>query len=159
LGGDFPPEYSGNAFVCAPEAFLIKRNIFEAPDGLTLTAQQAYEGQEFLTSTDNTFRPVTLLTGPDGCLYLLDMRKGIIQHRAYMSSYLHEQSLKNGLDTIVGKGRIYRICAGEKKKNKPVSFAGKSDRELLRLLAHGNGAVRMKAPTNIGEPAGDGRGR
>ncbi|MFQ5448517.1 MAG: dehydrogenase, partial [Saprospiraceae bacterium] len=144
-GDDFPPEFHGNAFVCAPEAYLVKRDIFDETEGVALTARQAYEGREFLASTDETFRPVTLLTGPDGCLYVLDMRKGIIQHRAYMSSYLHEQVLKNGLDTITGKGRIYRICAGGKKEKKSVVFAGKSDLELARLLAHPNGAVRLKA--------------
>jgi hypothetical protein len=46
-----------------------------------------YKEQEFVTSTDERFRPVNALTGPEGALYLVDMHHGVIQHRISLTSY------------------------------------------------------------------------
>ena len=35
---------------------------------------------EFLASTDNWFRPVQFANGPDGCLYIADMYREVIEH-------------------------------------------------------------------------------
>ncbi len=98
----------GDAFVCGPEGNLVKRYKMHY-DGYNISATQAYKGEEFLASTEETFRPVNLYTGPDGALYILDLRKGIIQHRAYMTSYLREKIEARSMDTIVGLGRIYKV--------------------------------------------------
>src|SRR5690606_41371120 len=68
-----------SAFVGEPAAHLIKRNILSYTD--TVTGRQAYEEKEFLSSTDERFRPVTVYNGPDGALYFADMYRGIIQHK------------------------------------------------------------------------------
>ena len=47
-------------------------------DGV-LSARNAYEEAEFLTSTDERFRPVNLANGPDGGLYVVDIARGLIQ--------------------------------------------------------------------------------
>ena len=101
-------EVVGDAFVCGPEGNLVKRYKMNY-DGYKISATQAYEGEEFLVSDDETFRPVNLYTGPDGALYVLDLRKGIIQHRAYMTSYLREKIEARSMDTVIGLGRIYRV--------------------------------------------------
>ena len=49
----------------------MKRVIIDEKDG-ALTARNAYDKTEFLTSTDERFRPVTAYTGPDGALYIAD---------------------------------------------------------------------------------------
>src|SRR5690606_26949709 len=58
-GDYFPAEFDQNVFVCEPAANLIKRNVlsFEA---VRTTAKRAYEGEEFIASTDEAFRPVKL---------------------------------------------------------------------------------------------------
>ncbi len=104
----FPEPYYGNAFVCAPEANLVKRNVF-MPQTLRLQARQAWSDREFLASVDPGFRPVNLNEGPDGCLYIVDMHRGIIQHKTYMTAYLREQIKARQLDSITGAGRILRI--------------------------------------------------
>lgn len=109
-GGQFPSEFTGNAFVCAPEANLVKRNIFDASAPLCVQARQASPGEEFLASADPGFRPVNLCEGPDGCLYIVDMHRGIIQHKTYMTAYLREQITRQRLDTIAGQGRILRVA-------------------------------------------------
>ena len=145
LGDNFPDSFHENAFVCAPEAHLVKRNVLTSDEkGLPL-AWQAYEKKEFLASSDSLFRPVFLKTGPDGCLYLADMRHGIIQHQAYMSLYLKHETEKQGLDTVTGRGRIYRICYQDLNKSPLPSLRNPKDSELLALLGHANGWQRMKA--------------
>ncbi len=104
----FPAAFSGNAFVCEPSANLVKRMLLVEKDG-RLDGRNAYEGTEFLTSTDERFRPVNLSAGPDGALYLVDMYHGILQHRIYMTTYLRKQVEERDLAAGNGMGRIYRI--------------------------------------------------
>jgi len=105
-GNGLADDVNGTAFVCAPEANLISNYKI---DHLTQTASKDSTAQEFLVSLDETFRPVSLTNGYDNRLYIVDMRKGIIQHTAYMSSYLREKIVTKKLDQVVEKGRIYKI--------------------------------------------------
>ena len=129
LGQDF----FQNVFVCAPEANLIKRYVLEETDGLK-SATPAYDSSEFLMSKDETFRPVNLYNAPDGSMYILDLRKGVIQHRAYMTSYLRELIIDKSLDTINGLGRIYRVTTSDNKATKARSFSELSEDELVKML-------------------------
>lgn len=101
-------EFYGNAFVCEPAGNLIKRNLLSSGQG-TLRAREAYHEAEFLASTDERFRPVGLYTGPEGALYIVDMYRGVIQHRISLTTYLRRQAGDRRLDQPVGLGRIYRI--------------------------------------------------
>ncbi len=69
----------------------------DSPDGLT--ASKAYRDVrgEFLASTDERFRPVNLSLAPDGTLYVVDMYRGIIQHKGYMTEYLRDYVLTHKL--------------------------------------------------------------
>ena len=116
-------------------------------DALLLEA--AYEGKEFLISKDPTFRPVNLYTGPDGALYVLDLRKGVIQHRAYMSSYLRDKTLALGLDTINGLGRIYKITGAETASPLLSDIWPQTDDEWLNMLKHPNGQLRSMAQQHL----------
>lgn len=109
-GGRFPAEFRGNVFVCEPSANLIRRFKLSETDGV-ITAKNAYDEAEFLTSTDERFRPVNLANGPDGALYVVDIARGLIQHRIYLTSYLRSQLESRNLVTPVSGGRIYRIVS------------------------------------------------
>lgn len=143
-GGQYPMEYDQNAFVCAPEVNLIKRNLLTF-DGMSVKATQAYDDREFLASTDEGFRPVNLSNGPDGGMYVVDMHRGIIQHGAYMTSYLRERLAERGLDKIIGMGRILRVKHQDQPLNVLPDFAALDANELVALLAHKNGWVRDRA--------------
>ncbi|MBP8255700.1 MAG: c-type cytochrome [Opitutaceae bacterium] len=104
----FPSAFAGNVFICEPAANLVKRILVDDASG-AWTARNAYPSSEFLTSTDERFRPVNLTSGPDGALYVVDMYRGILQHRIYVTSYLRRQIESRHLDTPIGLGRIYRI--------------------------------------------------
>ena len=141
-GDQFPEEYYGNAFVCGPEVNLVKRNIISR-EGIPIRATQAWEGKEFLASKDKAFRPVNLYNGPDGALYLVDMHRGIIQHKTYMTAYLREKLVADGLDTIINAGRILRISYTGNADL--VRLDQKTEKELVTLLQHPNGWVRDRA--------------
>lgn len=143
-GGAFPQTYNQNAFVCVPEANLIKRNILEFK-GLHTSAQQAVEGKEFIASTDEGFRPVNLFNGPDGAMYIVDMHRGIIQHKAYISQYLTEQLAGKKLDTLQHAGRILKVTSTTTKLNTAPDFIRATTKELMALLSHPNGWLRDRA--------------
>ncbi|MBU1822883.1 MAG: dehydrogenase, partial [Bacteroidetes bacterium] len=143
-GGSFPDQYNQNAFTCAPEVNLIKRNILTFND-TRISAKQATEGKEFIASTDEGFRPVNLFNGPDGAMYVVDMHRGIIQHKAYISQYLTEQLGLKKLDTLQNAGRILKITNKAGKLNPVTDLSKATSRELVAMLSHPNGWVRDRA--------------
>ncbi|MEK6480535.1 c-type cytochrome [Catalinimonas sp. 4WD22] len=152
-GNQFPEEYQGNAFVPEPAGNLVKRNIL-SEDGPYISAEPAYQGKEFLASTDERFRPVSMYNGPDGNLYMVDMYRGIIQHKTYVTDYLREQILSRGLEKPVGLGRIYRIVYEkswfeELKDNlgdtDMPNLQEANDEQLVEYLSHPNGWWRDEA--------------
>ena len=68
-------------------------------------------------STDETFRPVNLNNAPDGTMYIVDFHRGIIQHKTYLTSYLLDQYVEKGLDTIKHYGRITKENKRIRRKN------------------------------------------
>ncbi len=143
-GGTFPDGYDQNVFVCVPEANLIKRNIL-AFHGDSISAKQAWQEKEFLASTDEGFRPVSLSNGPDGGLYVVDMHIGVIQHYAFLSPYLKKVAQKKQLDTLTGYGRILRIKNKDTETLKIPDFENLSGTELVKLLKDKNGWIRDRA--------------
>lgn len=138
----FGDAYKGNAFVAEPAANLVKRNIL-SDSGYIVTGRQAWEGKEFLASMDERFRPVNLCLGPDGAMYVLDMYRGIIQHKTYLTPYLKNEIAARDLAVPLNCGRIYRIVpAGMKPQMVQLS---KDPAALVAQLDHTNGWVRDKA--------------
>jgi mono/diheme cytochrome c family protein/glucose/arabinose dehydrogenase len=143
-GGAFPDAYNQNAFVCVPEANLIKRNVMSFKNLQTI-ANQAVEGKEFIASTDEGFRPVNLFNGPDGAIYIVDMHRGIIQHKAYISQYLSEQLGNKKLDTLQNAGRILKVVSKTNKLNSIPDLSKASSKALVALLSHPNGWLRDRS--------------
>ncbi len=143
-GGMFPADYDQNVFVCVPEANLIKRNILSFY-GDRVEAKQAWQGKEFLASTDEGFRPVNLSNGPDGNMYVVDMHRGVIQHYAFLSPYLKKVSAEKKLDTILNYGRILRVRTKDKPARDIPDLETLSASRLLVLLKDSNGWIRDRA--------------
>ena len=140
-----PDEFYGDAFVPEPSANLIKR-IKVTEQGGMLSGANAYQGTEFMTSTDERFRPVNLYNGPDGALYVVDLYRGILQHRIYMTTFLRKQVEERGLDKGIGLGRIWRIVPeGAPKAKFDPGLARASTNELVTRLGDRNGWVRDTA--------------
>lgn len=143
-GTALPKDYYGNVFVCEPSGNLIKRNRLEEA-GIMVSAQDPHPGREFLASTDERFRPVHQTTGPDGALYVADMYRGLIQHKAYVTPYLKEQTINRDLVLPVHKGRIWRIVPQNWKPAKPVKGSKASSKDLIRALSNPDGWHRDMA--------------
>jgi mono/diheme cytochrome c family protein len=150
-GDAFPSEFRGNAFIPEPSSNLVKRVTLSEKNGL-LTAANAYEEKEFLTSTDERFRPVMMTNGPDGALYVVDMYRGMLQHPAFLTHYLAANIRARHLELPVTGGRIWRIV----RDDRPAPAATKIPADpaaRVKLLGHANGWVRDTAQRLLVESA------
>lgn len=143
-GTALPLQYYGNVFVCEPSGNLIKRNIVEE-NGFLLSAHDPHPGKEFLASKDERFRPVHLSTGPDGALYVADMYRGLVQHAAYITPYLRNQTINRKLVQPVHRGRIWRIVPENWEPPKLIKISKASSQELVGYLSHPDGWHRDMA--------------
>jgi mono/diheme cytochrome c family protein len=151
-GDRLPRELYGNVFVTEPVGNLVSR-ILVSDDGSTLRASRAYAKAEFLTSTDERFRPVNLASGPDGTLYVVDMYRGIIQHRDYISQYLKDHIDKYGLEQPTDRGRIYRVVHDSMRPGPRPALSAATPAQLVRALSHPNGWWRDTAQRLLVERA------
>ena len=143
-GDRLPADLYGNVLVVEPSGNLVSR-IVVSDDGRTLRGRKAYQGSEFLASTDERFRPVYLSSAPDGTLYVVDMYRGIIQHRAYITEYLRDQIASRKLEQPIGLGRIYRVVHESMRRGRRPALSGASTAALVDILAHPNGWWRDTA--------------
>ncbi len=141
-GGLFSEKYHNNAFVAEPAGNLIKRNIL-TDTGYIVNGKEAYEKKEFLASEDERFRPVNLLVGPDGALYIADMYRGIIQHKTYLTPYLKNEIKERQLTKPLNCGRIYKVVP-VKSQAKNVQLAN-NPQQLVQQLQSTNAWVRNEA--------------
>ncbi|GEO06729.1 hypothetical protein AAE02nite_43930 [Adhaeribacter aerolatus] len=145
-GDLFSPAYIGNIFVAEPSANLIKRNVV-SEEGYVLNGQQAYQNREFIASLDERFRPVSLYNSPEGAMYVVDMYRGIIQHKTYLTTYLKKEIGRRELTQPLNAGRIYKVVPKNKKAT-AVTIPQDPDR-LVKLLGHANGWVRDNAQQTL----------
>jgi len=134
-GSGLTPGHQGNIFICESAQNLIQRQIVQA-DGVSFSSKPAYAGREFLSSTDEWFRPVSVQHGPEGGLYLADMHRKVIDHPSYVP-----EEARPGLDWESGKtdGRIYRIVRKDfvqKKYDKNTGLSSASSAaDLVKYLS------------------------
>jgi glucose/arabinose dehydrogenase/mono/diheme cytochrome c family protein len=143
-GSLFPKSFYGDAFICEPAGNLVKRLVLEERDGVP-RVRNAYERGEFLASTDERFRPVNLYNGPDGSLYVVDMYRGVIQHRIFLTTYLRNQIKERGLEAPLGMGRVYRIVPETAQRGTSPQLSKANPQQLVQALNHANAWVRETA--------------
>ncbi len=139
LGADF----NNNAFTCEPVHQLVHRILLQ-PAGATFTAKRAPDEtqSEFLSSTDNWFRPVQARTGPDGALWIVDMYRYVIEHSRWIP-----QNVQDELDVYAGNtmGRIYRVLP-ENARHRTLPRLDKLDTpQLVAAMDSPNGWQRDMA--------------
>jgi mono/diheme cytochrome c family protein/glucose/arabinose dehydrogenase len=158
-GDRLPPDVYGNVFVAEPAANLVSRLVL-SDDGTTLRARKAYERGEFLASTDERFRPVYLSNAPDGTLYIVDMYRGIIEHRLSLTVYLRDHILARKLEQPTGFGRIYRVVHETTRRDTSHGLSKATAAQLVETLSHPNGwrrdtAQRLLVERLSSSPAAD----
>ncbi|MCA9004854.1 MAG: c-type cytochrome [Planctomycetaceae bacterium] len=132
--------FYGNAFVCEPVNQLVHRLVVK-PEGVTFSGLRAPDEQErdFLTSTDNWFRPVQARTAPDGSLVIVDMYRYLIEHPKFLSP---EAVQKLNVRAGETRGRIYRISAKAQAFQPVPNLKQLPAKELSQLLSSANGTLR-----------------
>jgi putative membrane-bound dehydrogenase-like protein len=135
----FGADYASSVFICEPANNLVHREVL-LPDGVSFTSRRAKDEQdrEFLASEDNWSRFTQARTGPDGCLYVVDFYRLILEHPEWIP-----KPMLAHLDLFAGsdKGRIYRVRPAGKSRS--VTWpSGLSDAELGQLLQSPNGWTR-----------------
>ncbi|MCA9016445.1 MAG: c-type cytochrome, partial [Planctomycetaceae bacterium] len=133
-------EFLGNTFVCEPVNQLVHREIIQ-PEGVIFFGTRAPEEQEreFLTSTDNWFRPVQAKPAPDGSLLIVDMYRYLIEHPKFLSP---EAVQKLNVRAGETRGRIYRISRKEQQYKPIPKLRESGPQDLARLLRSRNGTLR-----------------
>ncbi|MFK5923301.1 MAG: HEAT repeat domain-containing protein [Verrucomicrobiota bacterium] len=137
-------EFNGNAFVCEPVHNLVHREVF---DPLKTVARHSHRAKdesesEFLSSTDNWFRPTSAHTGPDGALWVTDMHRYVIEHPQWIPEVWQKAlNLRAGSD----RGRIYRVVSDKTGGAIAPILTGKSTGELVSLLSSKNAWTRDTA--------------
>ncbi|TAE56968.1 MAG: hypothetical protein EAZ89_04280 [Bacteroidetes bacterium] len=139
-GGLYGPEYEHTVWVADVVLNLVHVDKV-SPLGASQQAARLFDKREFLASTDRSFRPVKMTTGPDGSLYVIDMYRQVIEHPEWIPDEIEKTlNLEAGKD----KGRIYKI-------NKTGTRAAFDSRQLqtvegmIAALAHPNQWLRIQA--------------
>lgn len=140
-GDAYPRTFYGNAFLSDVASNLIQRQTLVA-NGITFGANRADQNVEFVTSTDNWFRPVNFTNAPDGTLHVVDMYRETIEHPWSIPDDIKSQlDLESGRD----RGRIYRLTPPGFMRRPQPRLGNASTVQLVERLADPNGWCRDTA--------------
>jgi mono/diheme cytochrome c family protein len=78
-------------------------------------------------------------------MYVVDMHRGIMQHRAYATPYYRNGIAHKELDTLLNAGRILRIKSKSKNPVEIPDLYKASGPQLVTLLKSDNGWIRDRA--------------
>ncbi len=130
-GTSYPETYRNNAFIGDVGGNLIHRKILSKA-GSHYEARRADQNVEFITSTDNWFRPVNFANTPHGTLMVLDMYRETIEH-----PFSIPEPIKKHLDLTSGKnrGRLYHLLHEGFRPRAIKDLEAAPSAELVPLLA------------------------
>ena len=129
-----------HTFVSEPVHNLVHHEVMTS-DGYGFTsARSITEHQsEFVSCTDNWFRPTMLRTGPDGGLWIADMYRLVIEHPQWIPiEWQRKLNLRAGED----KGRLWRVLPIGTQPRAVPRLDQLSTRELVGQLDSQNGWQR-----------------
>lgn len=134
-----------SGFACEPFHNLVQR-LQLSHQGVTFSAKRpgSEKDPDFFASSDRWCRPVMVRTGPDGCLWVADMYRYMIEHPQWLPDNGKNELLpfyRHGDD----RGRIYRVRKTSVAPEQQIDFTGYEDHELLKFISIQNGWLRDKA--------------
>lgn len=142
-GDAYGEDCRGDAFIADCGSNLIHRKRLRV-EGCDWFGERPEDerNREFIGSEDTWFRPVQFANAPDGCLWVLDMYREIIEHPWSLPS-----NLKRWLDLNSGndRGRLYRIVSDSASPRRRVDLTALSTSECVGNLGHPNGWHRDTA--------------
>lgn len=116
-----PRKYHGKIFAIDP----LNRNVVlseKIPEGASFSTNDLGYA---LASEDPSFRPVAIVCGPNGAIYIADFCEEFIAHGQHYHGQIDPTS-----------GRIYRLQAKGKHDFTPIDLSEKTTGELVDLLGH-----------------------
>jgi mono/diheme cytochrome c family protein/glucose/arabinose dehydrogenase len=144
-GDNLPKELYGDAFITDSTTNLVHRYKIVDDGTGRLYAIDGYRKGEILASSDERFRPVNMLGGPDGALYVVDMYRGVVQEAVYWTDYLREYVKARDMEKPVKLGRIWRIVHDTTRRVSAPRLSTASPAGLVQALSHANGWWRDTA--------------
>jgi putative membrane-bound dehydrogenase-like protein len=131
----YPPEYRDQYLA----ANLLSNAVYWHKLDLAGSSFRAKFGGDLLLANDSWFRPVDMLQGPDGSVYVVDF---------YDRRAAHLDPVDNWDKT---NGRVYKIEYKGTPKQGPFDLRKKTSAELVELLRHPNKWWRNEARRLLGE--------
>ncbi len=133
-------DVTGDLFVCEPVNLLVHRMKL-APKGSTFAGKRVpgEEQSEFLASTDPWLRPVQVRTGPDGCLWVVDMHRYVIEHPRWIPP---EDLAKLDMRAGATLGRIFRVRPTDREPRPAVRLDKLDNAGMVAALDSPNGCQR-----------------
>jgi mono/diheme cytochrome c family protein len=146
-GDVYPRELRGNAFIADSPTNLVHRMVVVDDGSGRLKAENGYARGEFLASSDERFRPVSLFDGPDGNIYVVDMYRGVVQAGGIWSGYLTDYIKSHDMELPVGRGRIWRVVHGAAPARRPAppALSKATPEQLVQTLSNPKGWWRDTA--------------
>lgn len=143
LGDDL----DGAVLICEPVHNLVSRVLVDRSTiEFTGRRHPAESQSEFLTSTDNWFRPTRLMTAPDGGLWVCDMYRHVIEHPEWIpEAWQARLNLYAGHD----RGRIYRVFRTGEPRTPLEDYTQLDLDQLLDRLQSPNGWQRDMAQQQL----------
>lgn len=131
-----------HAFTCEPFHNVVQHHTLTA-SGVTFSGQRAETNEllDFFASEDQWCRPVMTRTGPDGCLWIVDMYRFMIEHPDWLPPEGQEE-LRPYYRSGEGMGRIYRVYPSDQPPMRMAAIQQESDQQVASHLASRNGVVR-----------------
>ena len=136
-------ELQNSALICEPVHNLISRvKLNEQSVAVSGERFESELNSEFLSSSDNWFRPVRQITGPDGGLWICDMYRLVIEHPEWIP-----ESWQSSLDLYAGSnmGRIYRVTKTGQVLDEPIDFTVLGNKTIVEKMRSPNGWIRDMA--------------
>ncbi len=129
-GAHLPERYQGKMIALNPLLNFVQMSRFE-PNGSTF---KNIDEQKIIETDDRWFRPVNIVAGPDGAVYIADWYDSRLSHVDPRDTW-HKSS-----------GRVYRLRAkGEKTRTPKFDLSKYSNDQLIELLGNKNKWFRQQA--------------
>lgn len=141
-GDAFPPAWRGEVAIVGDVGSNLVHRKQLTLQGVQYAATRIDKESELVASTDIWFRPAQFANGPDGCLYVIDVYREVIEHPDSLPPIIKKHlDLDSGRD----RGRIYRLVPDGYRPRKLPDFSTLATADLVRHLDHPNAWHRETA--------------
>jgi putative membrane-bound dehydrogenase-like protein len=157
-GGAWPGKWQGPSwsfFLSEPTVWLFHHEFLD-PAGVTYQGrrEEARKETHFLTSSDYWFKPIHSRVGPDGAMYVVDFYNQIAVHNDTRGPAHGARNAASRPDRNHQFTRLWRIQHKQAQTLPKFELDPKAPGQLVEMLDHPNGWVRVSANRLLSEGSG-----